>query len=177
MTLNGVICISEVTDISLSNLKSRLCFIQPGISHDVLCIQVKLAGWQYKALTYAFHNMEPFCCSKSGSNCCVLTCIQISQEAGQVVWYSHILKNFPYFFVIHTLKGFCIVDKAEVFFFWSSLAFSMIQWMLEIWSLVLLPFLNPAWTSGSSQFMYCWSLACRILYITLLVCEMSGIVW
>ena len=49
--------------------------------------------------------------------------------------------------------------------------------MLAIWSLVPLPFLNPAWTSGSSQYMYCWSLACRILNITLLACEMSTIVW
>ena len=48
--------------------------------------------------------------------------------------------------------------------------------MLAIWSLIPLPFLKPAWTSGSSQFMYCWSLAWRILSITLLACEMSGIV-
>ena len=50
----------------------------------------------------------------------------------------------------------------------------MIQRMLEIWSLVPLPFLNPAWTSGSSWFMYYWSLAWRILSITLLACEMSA---
>ena len=49
----------------------------------------------------------------SGSNCCFLTCIQISQEAGQVVWYSHLLKNFPQFVVIHTVKSFGIVNKAE----------------------------------------------------------------
>ena len=48
--------------------------------------------------------------------------------------------------------------------------------MLAIWSLVSLPFLNPAWTSGSSQFIYCWSLAWRILSITFLTCEMSAIV-
>ena len=47
-------------------------------------------------------------------------------------------------------------------FFWNSLAFSVIQWMLAICSLVLLPLLNPAGTSGSSQFMYCWSLPWRI---------------
>ena len=52
----------------------------------------------------------------------------------------------------------------------------MIQQMLAIWFLVPLPFLNLAWTSGSSQFMYCWSLAWRILSITLLACEMSAIV-
>ena len=62
-------------------------------------------------------------------------------------------------------------------FFWNSLAFLMIQQMLAIWSLVPLPFLKPAWTSGSSWFMYCWSLAWRILSITLLECEMSAIVW
>ena len=50
----------------------------------------------------------------STSNCCFLTCIQISQEAGQVVWYSHLLKNFPQFIVIHTVKGFGIVNKAEI---------------------------------------------------------------
>ena len=53
----------------------------------------------------------------------------------------------------------------------------MIQQMLAIWSLVPLPFLKPAWTSGSSKFTYCWSLAWRILSITLLVCEMSAILW
>ena len=52
----------------------------------------------------------------------------------------------------------------------------MIQWMLAIWSLVPLPFLKPDWTSGSSQFTYCWSLAWRILGIALLACEMSVIV-
>ena len=50
----------------------------------------------------------------SGFNCCFLTCIQISQEAGQVVWYSQIFQNFPQFIVIHTVKGFGIVNKVEV---------------------------------------------------------------
>ena len=50
----------------------------------------------------------------SGSNCCFLTCIQISQEADQVVWYSHLFQNFPHFVVIHTVKGFGIVNKAEI---------------------------------------------------------------
>ena len=51
----------------------------------------------------------------------------------------------------------------------------MIQWMLAIWFLVPLPFLNLAWTSGVAQFTYCWSLAWRILSITLLACEMSAL--
>ena len=50
----------------------------------------------------------------SSSDCCFLTCIQISQEAGKVVWYSHLLKNFPQFVVIHTVKGFGVVNKAKV---------------------------------------------------------------
>ena len=50
----------------------------------------------------------------SSSNCCFLTCIQISQEAGQVVWYSHLSQNFPQFIVMHTVKGFDIVNKAEI---------------------------------------------------------------
>ena len=58
--------------------------------------------------------LEPICCSMSSSNCCYLTCIQISQEAGQVVWYSHLFQSFPQFVVIHTVKGFGVVSKAEV---------------------------------------------------------------
>ena len=62
----------------------------------------------------------------SSSNCYFLTCIQVSQEEGQMVWYSHLLQNFPQFIVIHTVKAFGIVNKAELdvfffFFFWNSL--------------------------------------------------------
>ena len=171
---------------------------------------------------YSFSYLE-VCCPMSSSNCCFLTCIQVSQEAVQVVWYSHLVKNFPQFIVIHTVKGFGIVNKAEVdvflelscFFddladignlisgssafsktslniwkftvhvllkpglenFEHSLAFSVIQCMLTIWSLVPLRFLNPDCTSGNSQFIYCWSLTWRILSIVfLLVCEMSAII-
>ena len=50
----------------------------------------------------------------SGSNCCFLTCIQISQEAGKVIWYSHLFKNFPQSVMIHSVKGFSVVNEAEV---------------------------------------------------------------
>ena len=63
---------------------------------------------------YSFSYLEPVCCSMSSSNCCFLTCIQVCQEAGQVVWYSHLFQNFPQFIVIHTVKGFGIVNKAEI---------------------------------------------------------------
>ena len=63
---------------------------------------------------YSFPDLEPVHCSMSISNCCFLTVVQISLEAGQVVWCSHLLKNFPQFIVIHTVKGFGIVSKAEI---------------------------------------------------------------
>ena len=80
---------------------------------------------------------KPVHCSMSGSNCCFLTCTQISQETGNMVWYSHLLKNFSQFVVIHTVKGFGTVNKAEVdVFFWNFLAF--FRWssgccQLDLW--------------------------------------------
>ena len=63
---------------------------------------------------YSFPDLEPVRCSMPSSNCCFLTCIQISQEAGQVVWHSHLLNNFLQLLVIHTVKGFGIVNKAKL---------------------------------------------------------------
>ena len=63
---------------------------------------------------HTFPNLESVYCSMSSSSYCLLTCIQISQEASQVVWYSHLFQNFPQFVVIHTVKGFGIVNKVEV---------------------------------------------------------------
>ena len=73
-----------------------------------------LSSFQHFRQYTAFSDLEPVCCSMSSSNCYFLTCIQISQEADQVVWYSHLFKNFPQFFVIHTVKGFGVINKAEV---------------------------------------------------------------
>ena len=129
----------------------------------------------YTALTYSFPNFEPVHCSMSSSNCCFLSCIQVLQEAGKMVWYSHLFKNFPQFVVVYTVKGFSIVNEAEVHVFLEFSRFSMIQQMLAIWSLVPLPFLNPAWTVESSRFTHFWSPTWRILNITL-ACEMSTVV-
>ena len=63
---------------------------------------------------YSFSSLEPVYCSMSSSNCCFLTCQQVSQEAGQVVWYSHLFQSFPEFIVIHTVEAFGIVNKAEI---------------------------------------------------------------
>ena len=118
----------------------------------------------------SFPDLEPVCSSMSSSNCCFLTCIQISQEAGQVVWYSYVFQNFPVYCDPHSQRLWHSQYRHRCFF-WNSLAFSMIHQMLAVWFLVPLPFLKPAWTSGSSRFMYCCSLAWRILSITLVVCK------
>ena len=127
-------------------------------------------------LMYSFPYLEPVCCSMSSSDCFLLTCKQISQEAGQVVWYSHLFQNFPQFIVIHTVKGFGVVKKADVF--------------LELSSF----FSDPAdvvnLISGSSAFsksrLNIWNLTVHIWLkhdlenyssITLLACEMSTTVW
>ena len=65
-------------------------------------------------MSYSFPNFEPVHCFMSDSNCCFLTWIQISQDTGKVVWYSHLFKNFSHFVVIHTVKCFGIVNEAEV---------------------------------------------------------------
>ena len=65
------------------------------------------------SLVYSFPNFEPICCSIYGPNCCFLSCIHVSQES-DILWYSHLLKNFPQFVVIHRVKGFSIVNEAKV---------------------------------------------------------------
>ena len=117
------------------------------------------------------------CCAMSSSNCFFLTCIQISQEAGKVVWYSHLFMNFPQFFVIHTVKGFGIINKAEIDVFLGLSCF--FDDPTDIGYLI----------SGSSAFsktsLNIWKFTVhvllkfglRILSITLLACEMSAIVW
>ena len=71
---------------------------------------------------YSFSYLEPVWFSMSSSNCCFLTCIHISQETGKVVWYSHLFQNSPQLAVIHTVKGFGIVNKAEIGVFFLELS-------------------------------------------------------
>ena len=131
-------------------------------------------------MTIYTNNMLDVLLSQFGtrySNCCFLSRIQVSQEANQVVWRSHLFKR-----IFHSLlwstqsKALAWSVKQKWLFFWNSLAFSIIQQMLAIWSPVPLSFLNPAWISGSSRFTYCWRLAWRILGMTFPGCEMSAIV-
>ena len=101
---------------------------------------------------YSFPDLEPVCCSMYSSNCCFPTCIQVSQEADQVVWYSHLFQNFPQFVVIHTIKGFGIVNKAEIdvflelscFFWWSSGC-----WQFDLCFLCLFFFSSSAFSKTS----------------------------
>ena len=102
--------LSAVRVVSSAYLR-LLIFLQAGLipacasSSLAFCLMYsayKLNKREYTVLTYFFPNLETVCCSMSSSNYCFLTCIQISQEAGQVVWYSHLFKNFPQFVMIHT---------------------------------------------------------------------------
>ena len=91
----------------------------------------------------------------SSSNCCFLTCIQVSQEADQVVWYYHLFQNFPQFVVIHTVKGFCLVNESEVDVF------------LEFPCLFYDPIVVGNLISGSSAFskssLYIWKFLVDVL--------------
>ena len=90
--------------ISWLQSPSAVILEPPKIKSDTVST-VSPSGWQYTALMYSFSYLEPVCCSMSSFNCCFLTCIQVSQEACQVVWYSHLFQNFPQFNVIHTVKA------------------------------------------------------------------------
>ena len=63
---------------------------------------------------HSFPDLEPVHCSMSSSNCCFLTCTQVSWEAGKDAWYSHLFKNFPQIVAIHTVKSSGVVNEAEV---------------------------------------------------------------
>ena len=116
---------------------------------------------------YSFSYLEPVCWSMSSSNCCFLPCIQVSQEAGQVVWYSHIFQNFPQFIVIHTVKGFGIVNKAEIDIFMELSCFfndladvgnlisdfcAFSKTSLNIWNFTVHILLKPGWENFEHYF-------------------------
>ena len=116
----------------------------------------------------------------SSSKCCFLICAQLSQEAGQVVWYSHLFQNFPQFIVIHTVKGFGIVNKAEVRVFLKlscffddpadvgnlisgSSAFSETSW--NIWNFTVHILLKPSLKNVEHYFTTVWGKGnCAVLW-------------
>ena len=108
---------------------------------------------------YSFPYLEPVCCSMSSSNCCFLTYIQISQEADQMVWYSHLFQNFSEFVVVHTVKGFDIVNKTEIDVFLELSCFfddpmdvgNLISGSSAFSKTVILPFLYIKFCKGLEQ--------------------------
>ena len=129
---------------------------------------------------YSFSYLEPVCCSMSSSNCCFLTCMQVSLEAGQVVWYAHLFQNLPQFIVIHTVKGFGIVNKAEIdvflelFWFFNdpadvgnlisgSSAFSKMS--LNIWKFTVHVLLKPSLENFQHYFTSVWDeYSCEVVW-------------
>ena len=131
---------------------------------------------------YSFSYLEPVCCSMSSTKCCFLTCLKISQEAGQVAWYSYLFKDFTQFLVIHTIKVFNIVNKAEVDVFLK--LFCFFNYLTDFGNLMSgSSAFSKSRTSGSSWIMYCWRLTCRILSSTSLavrwvqLCGSLSILW
>ena len=135
---------------------------------------------------YSFPYLEPVC-SMSSSNCCILTCIQISQEAGQVVWYFHLFQNFPQFMLIHIVKGFGIVNKAEIDVFLELSCFfndpmgvgnlisgppAFSKSSLNIWKLIVHVLLKPGLENFEHYFTSMWD-----EYNCAVVWEFFGIVF
>ena len=123
---------------------------------------------------YSFSYLEPVCCSMSSSNYCFLTCIQVSQEAGQLVRYSHLFQNFPEFVGIHTVKGFGIANKAETDVFWDptdfgnlisgSSAFSKTN--LNIWKFTVHVLLKPGLENFEHYFSSMWDECnCTVVWV------------
>ena len=140
-----------------------------------------------------FPYLESVYFSMSSSNCCFLTCIQISQEEGQVVWYSHLLKNFPQFIVVHTVNGFGIVNKGEVDIFLElscffnkptnvgnllpgSCAFSKSS--LSIWKFTVHLLLKPGLENFEHYFTSMWDECnCAVVWIFFWLCLSLGLGW
>ena len=88
--------IRVVSPAYLRLLLFLLAILIPEYSSSSLAFHMMYsAGWQYTALPYSFSNLKPVLCSMSGSISCFLSCLKVSQEAGKVVWYSHLFKNLP----------------------------------------------------------------------------------
>ena len=124
---------------------------------------------------YSFHDFEPFYCFMYGFNYCFLICIQISQETGKVVWYSQLFKDFPQFVVIHTVRGFNVVnEEVDVFLELSCFFYDP----TDVGNLI------SGFSAFSKSGLYFWKLLVHILLkpslenlgITLLACEMIRIV-
>ena len=97
--------------------------------------------------------LEPVHCFMSGSNCCFLTCKQVSQEVRDIIWYSHLFKNFPQFLVIHRVKGFSVVMKQGRHFSGSLLFF---LWATDISNLI------PNSSAFSKSSLYIWTFLVHI---------------
>ena len=129
----------------------------------------------------------------SSSNCCFLICIQVSQEAGQVVWHSHLFKNFPQFIVIYTVEGFGVVNKAEIDVFLElscffddpadvgnlisgSSAFSKTSW--NIWKFTVHVLLKPGLENFEHYFTNVWDEGnCAVVWTFFGIAFLGGLEW
>ena len=141
---------------------------------------------------YSFPNLEPVRCSMSGS-CCFLMCIQISQDAGKVVWFSHLFKNYPQFVLVHRVKGFGMVNKAEVDVFLELSCFfgdptdignltsgssAFPKSSLNIWKFLVCVLLKPGLENFEHYFASVWDeYNCVVVLNILWRCLSLGLEW
>ena len=164
--------IRVVTTAYLRLLIFLLAILIPACASSSLAFHMK-AEWQYTALTYSFSNLEAVCCSMSSSNCFFFTCIQISQQAGQVAWYSLLFKYFLLFFCDPHSQTLCfgVVGKADIgvflelccFFHDPADAGNLIsgcsvfsKYSLNIWKFMVHVLLNPALDNFEHYFTSLW---------------------
>ena len=139
---------------------------------------------------YSFPDLEPVCCSMTGSHSYFLTCIQISQETGKVVWCSYLFKNFPQLFVTHTVKGFGIVNKAEIDVFLGlscffddpadvgnliSVSSAFSKSTVNIWKFMVHVLLKPALGNFEHYFAIMWDECNCVVVWTFLLLPFFGI--
>ena len=106
-------------------------------------------------MSYSFPNFEPVHCSMSSSDCCFLTCIQVSWETNKVIWFSYLFKNFPQFVVICTVKGFSVINGAEVDIFMEFPCF--LHDSVNVGSLI------SSYSDFSKSCLYVWKFSIRVL--------------
>ena len=158
-----------MSSVYLSLLIFLLATLIPACVSSCLAFYMMYSAYK---LNKCGNNMQPWCTPFPIWNQSVVSCPVLTVASWpayrflrrQARWSGIPISRRIFHSLLWSTQSNALAQSMKQKFFWNFLAFSMIQWILAIWSLVPLPFLNQAWTSESSQFMYCWSLTWRIIW-------------